>query len=166
MKVVSPIYIFFPRVRSKDKKMALNINIYRNAHYLVNNLAKDIYRQAMEDQLAGLCFDSTIDLEFTLYKPSKRKIDRSNILCIVEKYFCDALVHYGCIGDDNDLWQLLDDCEIYLPGRKIIFGCCICKKPMPTTEAVIIIEETGQNFWIHKACVKEVLHEEFKKDIK
>jgi len=84
--------------------MALNINIYRNAHYIVNNLAKTIYRQAMEEQLAGLCFDYAIDLEFTLYKPSKRKIDRSNILCIVEKYFCDALVHYGCIGDDNDLY--------------------------------------------------------------
>ena len=56
----------------------------------------------MESQLAGLCFDSTIDLEFTLFKSSKRKIDRSNILCIVEKYFCDALVHYGCVGDDND----------------------------------------------------------------
>jgi hypothetical protein len=56
----------------------------------------------MEDQLIGKKFATPISLIFCLYKGSSRIIDRANILCIVEKFFCDALVHYECIEDDND----------------------------------------------------------------
>jgi Holliday junction resolvase RusA-like endonuclease len=47
-------------------------------------------------------FKPPISLTFTLFKGSNRKIDRSNILSITEKFFCDALTTYGCIPDDND----------------------------------------------------------------
>jgi hypothetical protein len=56
----------------------------------------------MGTQLEGIKFDSPIKLTFTVFKSSNRKIDRANILCITEKFFCDALVEYGCIVDDND----------------------------------------------------------------
>jgi hypothetical protein len=56
----------------------------------------------MEEQLKGKVLKTPISLQFELCNPTKRKTDRANILSIVEKFFCDALVHYGCIPDDND----------------------------------------------------------------
>jgi len=101
-KVISPIYIMLPRVRVEDKKVSLNLNVYRNLHYQVNNNMKAAYSAEMFSQLYQLRFRNRIDLEFVLYKPNKRKFDRANILCIVEKYFCDALTHAHCIEDDDD----------------------------------------------------------------
>ena len=43
-----------------------------------------------------------IELMFTMHRGDKRKVDRSNVLCIHEKFFCDALVELGYIEDDND----------------------------------------------------------------
>ena len=101
--ITSPIAIYLPRINTKDRRIALNLNIYRNLHYQINNHIKDEYRKLMASQLTGVVYENGIDtLEMHLYKPSKRKIDRSNILCIVEKFFCDAMVYYGCIPDDND----------------------------------------------------------------
>ena len=97
-KVISPIYVML----SCRRKIALNLNVYRNLHYKANNQAKKQYEVSMGSQLHDLKFPNPIHLEFVLYKPSKRKIDRANILCVVEKFFCDALTHYGCITDDND----------------------------------------------------------------
>jgi len=45
---------------------------------------------------------TTIELEFTLFKGSKRKCDRANVYSIQEKFFCDFLVDAGFIEDDND----------------------------------------------------------------
>ena len=52
--------------------------------------------------LAGMKYNPPIEIGFKLYKSSARHIDRSNILSIAEKFFCDSLVHYGCIPDDSD----------------------------------------------------------------
>jgi len=102
IKFISPIYIILPRKTKKDKKIALNLNVYRNLHFQINNQMKEKYNQIMSEQLNGKVFDVIKNIEFVLYKPSRRKIDRSNILCIVEKFFCDALVNCGCIKDDDD----------------------------------------------------------------
>ena len=99
---ISPIYITLSRAKKKDKKVALNLNVYRNLHYLVNNQVKKLCQDIMGNQLATHVFNSPISIEFVLYKSSERKVDRSNILCIVEKFFCDALTYWNCIPDDND----------------------------------------------------------------
>lgn len=101
-KIISPIYITLPRVTKKDREVALNLNVYRNLHYQINNQVKATYNEIIGSQLYGVQFEGAIALDFVLYKPSKRKIDRSNILCVVEKFFCDALTHWECIPDDND----------------------------------------------------------------
>lgn len=101
-KVTSPIYIILPRVKTEGKKIALNLNVYRNLHYHENNQVKESYKNIMSIQLDSIKFDNPIAIDFVLYKPSKARIDRANILCIVEKLFCDALTHCGCIPDDND----------------------------------------------------------------
>jgi hypothetical protein len=101
-KLESPLIVIIPRKTKDDKKIYLNLNVYRNLHFIVNNQAKEIYCKLMEKKLKGIKFKDQIDITFTLFKSSNRKIDRSNVLSIVEKFFCDALVHHKCIPDDND----------------------------------------------------------------
>jgi hypothetical protein len=102
MQIISPLFVMLPRVRTKDKKVLLNLNVYRNLHYISNNQAKEVYKNIMFPQLKGKKFDTPIDLQFELFKARNAKIDRSNVLSVVEKFFCDALVACGCIPDDND----------------------------------------------------------------
>ena len=102
MKFISPTSLYLPRKTMPDKKMMLNFNVYRNIHYAVNGQAKIIYTKLMKDQLEGVKLQTPINIEFILYKYQNRDMDRSNVLSIVEKFFCDALTHYGCIEDDND----------------------------------------------------------------
>jgi hypothetical protein len=102
MKLISPLEIYLPRKTMKDKKILINLNVYRNLHRFSENQAKKIYCELMKEQMEGLVLETPITLTYSLYKRSNRKLDRANPLCIVEKYFCDALVEHGCIPDDND----------------------------------------------------------------
>ena len=98
----SPLYITLPRKTKSDRKISLNLNYFRNLHYQTNNQSKKVYFELMRPQLRGIFFFNPIEIEFVLYKSSKRKIDRSNIICIVEKFFCDILVTLRTIEDDSD----------------------------------------------------------------
>ena len=100
--IVSPIYLTIPRKTKKDKVYSLNLNTYRNLHFIVNNQLKEIYEQQMYEKLKNVYFNNPVRLTFVLYKRDRRIIDRSNFLCIVEKFFCDCLTNFGCIPDDND----------------------------------------------------------------
>ena len=42
-----------------------------------------------------------VEITYTLYPKTKRLCDISNILSIVDKFYCDALVELGRIPDDN-----------------------------------------------------------------
>ena len=104
-----------PRKTKKDKRVYLNLNVYRNLHYVVNNQAKMFYDSIMFPQLKDIPqFKKPIILIFTLFKKSKRRTDRANILSIVEKFFCDSLVFYKCIEDDCD--EYIDHSEYYTGG--------------------------------------------------
>jgi Holliday junction resolvase RusA-like endonuclease len=102
MIIKLPLAVYLPRKTKEDKKIYINLNEYRNWHYIVSNQAKDIYKKNLESQLTDVKFDGKITLIFTLFRGDKRRVDRSNILSIHEKFFCDALTFYGCIKDDND----------------------------------------------------------------
>ena len=102
MKIISPLFVDLPRKTKKDKRVYLNLNYFRNLHFVVNNQAKVIYCEQMKNQLEGLKLKTPIVLTFILYRKDKRKGDRANPLSICEKFFCDALVHWKCIKDDND----------------------------------------------------------------
>jgi len=56
----------------------------------------------MKSQLEGVKLKTPVKLNFTLWKKDRRVGDRANVLSIIEKFFCDALVEYGCLEDDND----------------------------------------------------------------
>ena len=90
---------------SKKSKFSLNLNVYRNAHHHTLNKAKIVYKEYMQEQILKLPFiDVPVSIHFTLYARSKRLVDLSNVLSIHDKFFCDALVEYEKIEDDNYLW--------------------------------------------------------------
>lgn len=102
MTIISPLAVYLPRKRKPPKKLILNLNNYRNWQFYESNAAKVAYTEAMEGQLKGKSFRPPILLRLTYWKGTARVSDRSNVLCIHEKFICDALVAYGCIQDDND----------------------------------------------------------------
>ena len=111
--VFSPVSVTIPRKTKKDRIVYLNLNTYRNLHYIINNQAKGIYKELMETQISKLPKFNKIALLFELHKGSKRKIDRHNICSIVQKFFCDALVELGKLDDDDDRFIIS---EKYITG--------------------------------------------------
>lgn len=86
----------------KDKKVILNLNNYRNWQHFMSNQVKKAYSEAIDPSIRALKLKPMVRVEFTYWKPTARRSDRSNVLCIHEKFFLDALVNAGCIEDDND----------------------------------------------------------------
>ena len=114
MKLISPLFVDLPRKTKKDKRIYLNLNYFRNLHFVINNQAKVIYCSQMRKQLEGLVLKTPIVLTFILYRKDKRKGDRANPLSICEKFFCDALVHWGCIENDTD--EFIESSHYYTGG--------------------------------------------------
>ena len=90
--------------QTKKKKFIFNLNVYRNAHYLTLNTVKIRYKAAMEVQIVALPIFSKVKIIYTLYPKTKRLCDISNVLCIHDKFFCDALVSLKKLEDDNYLY--------------------------------------------------------------
>lgn len=102
-KIILPLTVTLPRKTKEDKVFALNLNIYRNAHYLILNQAKIIYKGIVE--AATNCiepFDKPPYIfKYTMYPASNRALDVGNVLPIVQKFTDDALIELGLIKDDN-----------------------------------------------------------------
>ena len=85
----------------KKKRYYINLNIYRNkVGFLMNNVKKEYHRLAEPLIPTDMKFNQ-IEVEYTLYLPNKLRRDISNVLSMVDKYFCDSLVSCGVIEDDN-----------------------------------------------------------------
>ena len=97
MIVISPLKI----LRPKAKDFVLNLNIYRNMHYKSLNAMKVKYKNLMKEQIELLPVMSKISLTFTLYPSNRRLCDLGNVTSVHEKFFCDALVEFGRLPDDN-----------------------------------------------------------------
>lgn len=101
LKTTLPLLITLPRKTKADKKVYLNLNTYRNLHYLVNNQVKQIFKDNLKEILTGVKLPEVIKIRYTYYANSNRKSDVANMCVVLDKFFCDALSHYGCIEDDN-----------------------------------------------------------------
>lgn len=87
---------------TKNKGISLNLNVYRNTYYQNLNKAKRNYELFLEPEIEKLPFLVQIDcITYTLYTRTRRRIDISNVCCIVDKFFSDALVMFHKIEDDN-----------------------------------------------------------------
>ena len=97
-----PLYITLPRVKTKDKKIAINLNTYRNLYHYTNNEVKKKYLELIKEQLKGVVIQTPVEVTYKIYKPTKRKLDKMNVVSITSKYLMDAITQLGCWEDDND----------------------------------------------------------------
>lgn len=86
---------------SKKGYFALNLNVYRNAHYMTLNKAKVIFKELIIPFLVQIPKLKCCSLEYVLYPKTNRLCDVSNVCSIVDKFFSDAFVESGHLEDDN-----------------------------------------------------------------
>lgn len=102
MMIKIPLYVDILKGRGKLKRVFLNLNVYRNLHYRINNEAKKAVKAIVWSQLEGrVALPTPIELKVILYAPDKRERDLSNFCSIADKYVCDAVVEFGLLKDDN-----------------------------------------------------------------
>ena len=101
-KIISPLFVTLPRKTVKDKRIALNMNTYRNLHHRISNDAKKAYSEALREQLEGLSIQTPVEVTYKVYKGSKRRLDKMNLISVVSKFLLDSITEYGCWEDDND----------------------------------------------------------------
>lgn len=100
--LVSPLEVIYGAKKDgTEQKFRLNLNQYRNTHYIILNKAKIAYKELMKEQISRLPELSNISLRYTVYTKTKREFDLSNVCSVVDKFFCDALVELGKLPDDN-----------------------------------------------------------------
>ena len=103
-----PTFVILPRKTKEDKKIHLNLNTYRNMNYILNNQCKVAFHQAFKPEMAKYEQKFTSDklkFTYTITAANKRKFDIANMLSVIDKFTCDALVKEGFMPDDN--WQHL-----------------------------------------------------------
>ena len=101
-KIISPLFVTLPRKTVKDKRIALNMNTYRNLHHRISNDAKKAYSEAIREQLKDLSIKTPVEVTYKVYKASKRRLDKMNVISVVSKFLLDSITDYGCWEDDND----------------------------------------------------------------
>ena len=101
-KIISPLFVTLPRKTVKDKRIALNMNTYRNLHHRISNDAKKAYSEALREQLEDLSIQTPVEVTYKVYKASKRRLDKMNVISVVSKFLLDSITDYGCWEDDND----------------------------------------------------------------
>ncbi len=87
---------------SKNKRFMLNLNVYRNTHHQTLSKAKVNYAAIVKPLLARIPRNlGPVHLTYTLFPRTKAELDTANVLCIVDKFFCDCLVAEKVLSDDN-----------------------------------------------------------------
>lgn len=89
---------------NSNKRFALNLNQYRNAHHHTLNNAKKSFHELMKTTLKNIPRFKSVKLTYTVYPKTKKLLDISNVASIVDKFFSDSLVELGIIEDDNYLF--------------------------------------------------------------
>ena len=96
------MYIDLPRVRTKPKRVYLNMNAYGNTNTFTNNEVKKAYLEAIREQVEGKVIQTPVEITYRVLKRTKRRLDKMNVVSVVSKYLLDAITECGCWEDDND----------------------------------------------------------------
>ncbi len=98
----APLKVHMPTKKNPKKGFILNMNNYRNANFHILNKAKNLYKELMLEQINKLPeLNTVVKVKFTWFPVDARKGDVSNVCCIHDKFFMDALVEAGKLEDDN-----------------------------------------------------------------
>ena len=131
-----PGFVVLPRKTKADRRISLNLNVYRNLHHSVESQAKKAFWPVLGYDTFKADF---ITVSYIVEKKSKRKFDTMNVVSIVDKYFLDWLVMEGFIEDDN--------CTIVSHGSAVGHVGCIRDK---ITAVIQVIEEHPEQMRIFK----------------
>lgn len=104
-----PCQVVLSRKTKKDKVIYLNINVYRNLHYIVNNQIKQLFEP--KEIFCNLTCKDKIAIEYHIQRKDKRRYDIMNAIAIVDKFFCDWLIAQKYIEDDNH--KIIQQYHIY-----------------------------------------------------
>jgi Holliday junction resolvase RusA-like endonuclease len=96
LKVITPLYMRLP------KKISVNLNWYRNAHYRDLAKAKKLFSRQMIEQLRGVEIQTPVEVTYQVFKPRNSALDKMNVASVTSKFLLDALTEYGVWTDDND----------------------------------------------------------------
>lgn len=102
LKVVAPFAVYLPRKTKKDKRVPINLNWYRNAQHFESNAVKIQYLADVEKQLEGVELEVPFKVKYKVYKPTRRRLDKMNVISVTSKFLLDAMSNLGVIPDDND----------------------------------------------------------------
>tara|TARA_R110002072_G_scaffold36541_3_gene107577 strand:+ start:706 stop:1104 length:399 start_codon:yes stop_codon:yes gene_type:complete len=102
MKVTCPFRVHLPRKTKKDKQIPINLNWYRNAQHFESNQAKKQFLEDVRDQLEGKRLQTPVTVCYQVFKPTRRRLDKMNVVAITSKFLLDALSELGVWVDDND----------------------------------------------------------------
>ena len=102
IRITAPLYIDIERKTMNPKRYYININTYRNLHYRVSGKLKKMFKEAVREQLEGIQIETPCEVYYRVYKPSKRLLDKMNVVSIASKFLMDAITELGCWEDDND----------------------------------------------------------------
>ena len=100
--ITLPLEVWIPRKTREDKRFILNLNYYRNAHYMTLNDAK--HEWAKYVQMAALGIEpipGRFRFTYTTFPATGRAFDLGNVCPIIQKFTDDALIDSGLIKDDN-----------------------------------------------------------------
>lgn len=100
--IIAPLYIDIERKTMKDKRYYINMNTYRNLHHRVNGMLKKKYLEAVREQLEGVKIETPCEIIYRVIKPTKRRLDKMNVISVTSKYLLDAITELNCWEDDND----------------------------------------------------------------
>lgn len=102
-KLISPLRVcYYVTKKGEERWFTLNLNQYRNAQYHILNDSKIKYKELMNEQIQSLpVFTKPVKIKYTVFFRTAKLFDVSNVCCIVDKYFVDALVEAGKLPDDN-----------------------------------------------------------------
>lgn len=98
-----PLAVTIPRKTKAPKRVALNLNIYRNTHHMTLNQAKAALKEHVRLAVGRIESIGPGPFEFiyTIFPATGRAFDLGNVGSIVQKFTDDALVELGIIKDDN-----------------------------------------------------------------
>jgi len=114
IRIDAPLAVYLPRKTKKDRRIAINLNIYRNLNFMMNNEAKKIYADMIRHVIKDKVIQTPVSITYRVYKATKRHLDKGNVIAVTQKYLLDALTEEGCWTDDNDDYVKT---EVLLPTR-------------------------------------------------
>lgn len=102
LTIIAPLYVELPRKTMKDKRVSINLNTYRNLNPFTNNAAKKKLKEDVMHQFPNGEIQTPVTITYKVFKPTKRRLDKMNVISVMSKYLLDAITECGLWPDDDD----------------------------------------------------------------